>query len=981
MSADDALDTASQAQQLSTSSSTRHRRNPGLTIDTSATTATATAAASAATNGDADATTPTSAATTLPASPLDDDIDFSLVYSLHTFVATMEGQVAVTRNEPLILLDDSNSYWWLVKPLKSNNIGYIPAEIVETPYERLARVNRQRNVQISQFRQDDIPGAPSKSTRTQTPELGARSVQFNADPRQDYFEYSPENSEVSSDDEDEDEYYQRRTASKQQQQQHHDYDDDDDEDVAHSGSDEDNNNNRVLANAAEEDDDDDDYIDEDEPWDPEATKLPQVTAVAAVATAVAVAEVDMESDDSLVVVAAPNKALASVEEQTSSSSPRGSSDSTDSIAQKIRAMAAKDAATSSPTRRSLTPYDPDHDQSDVAIRRTSLGAGLLLSNSQVNDDEPFQDAEEPLPAPASVDHRPPPRTSASTAVLRRTSSLIASREKGFDITELVRSNSDSSLPPFTSPPTTPTTATQSTDSDATPAAAPSPVLPREQKLDPITVLRIFPGKCAIPAQDATRFKTVVVTKTMTVHDLLRQAMLKYKVFGPLSPTAQQQAIGSSAQDDLYKDWYLTLKINGSQEVALEPAENVIALLARFQAQIQTAQAGGDSNTAFGSKTYSPSVPAGAKLSKHHIARPVMQVISPADSSAIQLLLNQHSALEHVMHRHNAKLIQVVMYGDKALGVAPSSDSGPVPPQVSTAAVLPNATMHIRMAKTIKIDPSDLAADVITKALSKFSMMEGKTLGGPDDFGLFVRMDAATAAPEDVASTPPAPLDSPLTTPPILASASQHGDEALPLDQPLPALSLTRKLPTYYLIRRRPTWSNTTMPLDSPVKIEQQQRKQQLAAAASSSSPSVQDAQPAAAPEKPAVASPTRNVVADLITSGKADSLRRSSSVSSSTSVPHRPSLTPATYSTSTPLSPDSTASLQQPSPALVLAESAAAVSSSSAVTPQTTAQHPPRALSVLDISALGIHSLDRKELPAHPGAAAPAAEEMVTERI
>ncbi len=39
------------------------------------------------------------------------EIDYSLVYALFTFVASMEGQISVLRGEPLELLDDSNSYW------------------------------------------------------------------------------------------------------------------------------------------------------------------------------------------------------------------------------------------------------------------------------------------------------------------------------------------------------------------------------------------------------------------------------------------------------------------------------------------------------------------------------------------------------------------------------------------------------------------------------------------------------------------------------------------------------------------------------------------------------------------------------------------------------------------------------------------------------------------------------------------------------
>lgn len=59
-----------------------------------------------------------------PISPLDENepIDFSLVYALHTFVANLEGQVCVLKGDSLELLDDSNSYWWLVKCLKTEEV-------------------------------------------------------------------------------------------------------------------------------------------------------------------------------------------------------------------------------------------------------------------------------------------------------------------------------------------------------------------------------------------------------------------------------------------------------------------------------------------------------------------------------------------------------------------------------------------------------------------------------------------------------------------------------------------------------------------------------------------------------------------------------------------------------------------------------------------------------------------------------------------
>ncbi|KAI8589778.1 hypothetical protein BDZ88DRAFT_417309 [Geranomyces variabilis] len=124
----------------------------------------------------------------------DDDItepiDFGLVYALHTFVANLEGQVCVLKGDSLDLLDDSNSYWWLVKCLKTDEIGYIPAENVETPYERLARLNKSRNVAIAAVQEIDLQPAP---------------VDPNAPPRRNIF--FPENFAeyiLHSDDEDSD---------------------------------------------------------------------------------------------------------------------------------------------------------------------------------------------------------------------------------------------------------------------------------------------------------------------------------------------------------------------------------------------------------------------------------------------------------------------------------------------------------------------------------------------------------------------------------------------------------------------------------------------------------------------------------------------------------------------------------------------------------------------------------------------------------
>jgi hypothetical protein len=53
------------------------------------------------------------------------DIDFDFMYALHSFAATVEGQANATKGDMLVLLDDSNSYWWLVRIVKDHTVGII----------------------------------------------------------------------------------------------------------------------------------------------------------------------------------------------------------------------------------------------------------------------------------------------------------------------------------------------------------------------------------------------------------------------------------------------------------------------------------------------------------------------------------------------------------------------------------------------------------------------------------------------------------------------------------------------------------------------------------------------------------------------------------------------------------------------------------------------------------------------------------------
>ncbi|KAL1969282.1 hypothetical protein VTN77DRAFT_9474 [Rasamsonia byssochlamydoides] len=117
----------------------------------------------------------------------DEDIDFEFVYALHTFVATVEGQANATKGDTMVLLDDSNSYWWLVRIVKDGTIGYLPAEHIETPTERLARLNKHRNIDLSASMLGDNPEKSKNPLKKAMRRRNAKTVTFSSPT---YFEAS-----------------------------------------------------------------------------------------------------------------------------------------------------------------------------------------------------------------------------------------------------------------------------------------------------------------------------------------------------------------------------------------------------------------------------------------------------------------------------------------------------------------------------------------------------------------------------------------------------------------------------------------------------------------------------------------------------------------------------------------------------------------------------------------------------------------------
>jgi hypothetical protein len=71
-----------------------------------------------------------------------EDIDFEFVYALHTFVATVEGQANATKGDTMVLLDDSNSYWWLVRVVKDASIGKSAADVAALAIPHVSNSHR-----------------------------------------------------------------------------------------------------------------------------------------------------------------------------------------------------------------------------------------------------------------------------------------------------------------------------------------------------------------------------------------------------------------------------------------------------------------------------------------------------------------------------------------------------------------------------------------------------------------------------------------------------------------------------------------------------------------------------------------------------------------------------------------------------------------------------------------------------------------------
>ncbi|CDO92845.1 unnamed protein product [Kluyveromyces dobzhanskii CBS 2104] len=91
------------------------------------------------------------------------ELDPSKLYALYPFQGPDPSHCQLEQDEGCTLLNDQDSYWWLVKRCRDGKIGFAPAELLETFPERLARLNCWKNENISSQSIPDINDRNSNS--------------------------------------------------------------------------------------------------------------------------------------------------------------------------------------------------------------------------------------------------------------------------------------------------------------------------------------------------------------------------------------------------------------------------------------------------------------------------------------------------------------------------------------------------------------------------------------------------------------------------------------------------------------------------------------------------------------------------------------------------------------------------------------------------------------------------------------------------
>lgn len=100
-----------------------------------------------------------------PSSP-PKELDPNKLYALFDFNGPDPSHLELFKDDSVVLLNDSDSYWWLVKRIDDSKVGFAPAEILETYQERLARLNCWKNEIIERGDSGDLSNAQLKLFHT-----------------------------------------------------------------------------------------------------------------------------------------------------------------------------------------------------------------------------------------------------------------------------------------------------------------------------------------------------------------------------------------------------------------------------------------------------------------------------------------------------------------------------------------------------------------------------------------------------------------------------------------------------------------------------------------------------------------------------------------------------------------------------------------------------------------------------------------------
>jgi hypothetical protein len=98
-----------------------------------------------------------------PALPPPKELDPDKLYALYEFSGDDPSHCELERDDAVVLLNDQDSYWWLVRKEKNGMIGFAPAECLETYDERLARLNCWKNEELERNSKETLEVFPQTS--------------------------------------------------------------------------------------------------------------------------------------------------------------------------------------------------------------------------------------------------------------------------------------------------------------------------------------------------------------------------------------------------------------------------------------------------------------------------------------------------------------------------------------------------------------------------------------------------------------------------------------------------------------------------------------------------------------------------------------------------------------------------------------------------------------------------------------------------